>query len=99
MKPTSQPLIAQIVTTALQINAQGQWHAFVRYCGHVDILETYLKPADTNYQAQPEEDFPAYETNLAEWKHQTAQEEERDLTEHLNWLRDFLTASPEEAAA
>lgn len=51
MSPTIEALILQIVATSLRITSQGQWHAHVCLTPHVRLLDVYILPATTLYQA------------------------------------------------
>jgi hypothetical protein len=46
---TTHEACAQILLQALRITAQGKWHVFINYAGHVDQLTVRWNPADTDY--------------------------------------------------
>lgn len=39
-----------ILSQAMRITAQGKWHVFCEYAGHVDVLTVRWEPCTTNYQ-------------------------------------------------
>lgn len=99
MSPATQALILQIVTTALQITAQGQWraNAQITTCSATSV-GAVLRPASTDF-SRPAKEWPEPEVRYG-WV--LNDDEDKDLAELqalLDWLRDFLTITPEEAAA
>lgn len=53
MKPTANKIVLQITETVLRVNAQGRWHGFFQFSGHVELIDLYFRPTGTDYQ-QPE---------------------------------------------
>lgn len=42
-------LIASISRLSAQISAQGKYHVFFRYSGHVDVVDVEVHPSDDPY--------------------------------------------------
>ncbi|WAC45599.1 hypothetical protein OU997_05350 [Pseudomonas sp. SL4(2022)] len=107
MKPTIEELLLQIVSTALIINQQGNWHAFVDLQGHVRAFYVRVCLADTNYQDTSYEaaQRSGYWHRLPfEWhpENQALQACHDELTSTLNWLQGYLgmpTVPAQEVAA
>lgn len=95
MNPTIEELLLQIVSTALIINRQGTWHAFVDLQGHVSAFSVRVCSADTNYQDRNHEAerHAGYWHRLPfEWhpEDQALKACHDELTSTLTWLQGYL---------
>lgn len=98
MKPTINQLVLQIAETVLRVNAQGRWHGFFQYSGHVELIDLYFRPAGTDYQ-QPER-APTRSRNVYTTPEMYDSEAEmrRTLRELLSFAEDHLAQPDKEAA-
>lgn len=105
MNPTIEKLLLQIAYVCLHITAQGKWHAFYNLSGHVERVDVYVYPADTNYQEPSERTLSAqasYRTT-PEWASESEavrHGEARDsLMRLLSALEPYLQPIQQEATA
>lgn len=99
MKTTVEELLLQIVSTALIINQQGKWHAFIDLQGHVSGLGVRVYSADTDYQDKSRE--AARRDCYWQGKYLSPQACQYELTSILTWLQGYLDmpATPDQEVA
>ncbi|MBK1735582.1 hypothetical protein CKO15_09855 [Halorhodospira abdelmalekii] len=49
MTPHQMELIHALVTECIGLTAEGEYHGFVSYSGHVDWIHAFVAPATTDY--------------------------------------------------
>lgn len=107
MSPVIERLILQIAYVCLHITAQGKWHAHLAIQSHVNAIDVYLLPANTDYHS---DDRPERAYSQAVYYHDTPgydwekpeQQEARIGAELLAMLADlepFLGPEGAEVAA
>lgn len=106
VSPAIEAIILQIIATSLRITSQGQWHTHVCLNAHVRLLDVYVLPATTLYQAGAHRERvlsqAVYYQNAPGYTWQnTAQAEARAISELEALLADlepFLAANAKEPA-
>ena len=100
MKPTVNQLVLQIAETVLRVNAQGRWHGFFQFSGHVEEVDVYFRPAGTNYQQATERRAPvrSHSVYTSADMHDSEAAMRRALRELLAFAKEQLAQPGKEAA-
>ncbi|MFJ3259867.1 hypothetical protein ACIPK7_06395 [Pseudomonas sp. NPDC086581] len=99
MNPETLALALQIVSTALQINLQGTWRASVDFVAFNDqSVHVSLYPAHTDFEL-PVRQWPSPNHRGVVLAATDDGKSSERLQALADWLRGFLTVTPEEAAA
>ena len=100
MKPTVNQLVLQIAEMVLRVNAQGRWHGFFQFSGHVEEVDVYFRPAGTNYQQATERRAPvrSHSVYTSADMHDSEAAMHRALRELLAFAKEHLAQPGKEAA-
>ncbi|WP_017517062.1 hypothetical protein ACQCLI_13060 [Pseudomonas nitroreducens] len=99
MNPAIQALILQLVTTALQINAQGKWRASVDLMAfNNQSVHLSVCSAETDFELPPEH-WISRDHRGAILRTPDDVDSVKRLKALNNWLRRFLHVDVEEAAS
>lgn len=100
MNTATTQLVLEITETVLRVNAQGRWHGFFQYSGHVEEVDVYFRPAGTNYQQATEQHAPvrSFSVYTSTDMHDSEAAMHRELRKLLTFARKHLAQPGKEAA-
>jgi len=81
-------LISGISRLSAQISAQGKYHVFFRYSGHVDVVDVEVHPSDDPYSDAAPSKFVSGFGSLQNWL--LLEHENGELAELHQKLGDLL---------
>lgn len=98
MNTATTQLVLEITETVLRVNAQGRWHGFFQFSGHVEQVDLYFQPTDTNYQQPARARVYSRSVYTTADMHNSEAAMHRELHKLLSFARKHLAQPGKEAA-